>query len=162
MINFGRKKMEKKTYTYNFPMPAVTVDCVIFRYNDEIGSPEVLLIKRENEPYKDCWALPGGFMEIDETINDATHREVMEETGIDITTQSFMKKYQMGIFDKPDRDERQRIISILSSCVVSSNVETKAGDDAKECKWFSLNNMPTIAFDHGEMIKKACKVQKIW
>ena len=64
-------------YEYNFPMPSVTVDCAIFRINKDTFSPEVLLIKRANEPYKDCWALPGGFLDMNETIEEATNREVM-------------------------------------------------------------------------------------
>lgn len=147
-------------YTYDFPMPAVTVDCAIFRYNVNNG-PEILLIKRKYEPYKNCWALPGGFMEINETINDATKREVLEETGIDLDTQTWMKKYQIGIFDNPERDERQRIISILSTTMVLQGTTVHAGDDADECQWFGLNNLPPLAFDHEEMIMLAKKEHKI-
>lgn len=149
-----------KTYTYNFPMPAITVDCAIFRYNTE-NNPEVLLIKRKNAPYQGCWALPGGFMDVNETIEESTNREVLEETGVDITNQAWMKKYKVAIFDNPERDCRQRIVSILSTVMLLSNVEVNAGDDADECRWFGLNSLPQLAFDHKDMIKTAIKEQKI-
>lgn len=138
-------------YTYDYPMPAITVDCALARYNEHAGV-DILLIKRKNEPYKDCWALPGGFMEINETLDDAVKREVMEETGIDIE-KSCIKYLNEKIFDKPDRDERGRVVTVLSVVVVPSNTTMTAGDDADECKWFSLRKLPPLAFDHAEMIE---------
>lgn len=149
-----------KKYEYDWPMPAITVDCAIFRYNENLV-PEILLIKRKNPPYQGCWALPGGFLDMNETIEEATNREVLEETDIDITTQGWMKKYKLNIFDNPDRDERQRVVSILSSVMVMSNVNGRAGDDAEEVKWFSIFSLPALAFDHEEMIKLAIRKQKI-
>lgn len=137
-------------YTYDYPMPAITVDCALARYNDNAGI-DILLIKRRNEPYKDCWALPGGFMEIDETLDSAVKREVMEETGIDID-KSCLKYLNEKIFDNPNRDARGRVVTVLSVVVVPSSTVVTAGDDAMECKWFSLRNLPPLAFDHGEMI----------
>ena len=137
-------------YTYDYPMPAITVDCALVRYNDNAGL-DILLIKRKNEPYKDCWALPGGFMEIDETLDSAVKREVMEETGIDID-KSCLKYLNEKIFDNPNRDARGRVVTVLSVVVVPSSTVVTAGDDATECKWFSLRNLPPLAFDHGEMI----------
>ena len=147
-------------YEYNFPMPSVTVDCAIFRINKDTFSPEVLLIKRANEPYKDCWALPGGFLDMDETIEEATNREVMEETNIDIANACYSKRYKIGIFDNPNRDERGRVITFLSTAVISGKTNGVAGDDAAELKWFSLRNLPSLAFDHGDMINLARKEQR--
>ena len=148
-----------KKYEYDFEMPSVTVDCAIFRHNKETFSPEVLLIKRANEPYKGSWALPGGFLEMNETIEEATNREIMEETNIDIANTCYSKRYKIGIFDKPDRDSRSRVISFLSTAVVSGRTIGIAGDDASELKWFSLRNLPPLAFDHGDMINLARKEQ---
>lgn len=148
------------SYTYDWPMPSITVDCAIFRYNVNLG-PEILLIKRKNEPHQGCWALPGGFMDMNETIEESTNREVLEETGIDISNQSFCKKYKLEIFDRPDRDERQRVVSVLSSVMVLNSVPSKAGDDAAECRWFSIYSLPSLAFDHKDMIKKAIKEQRV-
>ena len=138
-------------YTYDYPMPSVTVDCALVRYNENAGI-DILLIKRKNEPYKDCWALPGGYMEIDETLNSAVKREVMEETGIDID-KSCVKYLNEKIYDNPSRDERGRVISVLSVVVIPNSTKVIAGDDAAECKWFSFRNLPSLAFDHADMIE---------
>lgn len=144
-----------KTYTYNFPMPSITVDCAMFRFNEYSGV-DILLIKRKNEPYKDCWALPGGFMDIDESLEDAVKREVMEETNVDLN-KSCILYLNEKIYDKPDRDPRNRVISMLSIAVVPNSTESTAGDDAKEIKWFSLRNLPQLAFDHKDMIEYSIK-----
>lgn len=148
--------MEKKQYVYDYPMPSVTVDCAVFRYNNEYGI-ELLLIKRKNEPFKDCWALPGGYMEIGEDLETAVKREVLEETGIDIT-KSRIAYYNDKVFDKPDRDSRGRTISFLSIAGVAADVVAAAGDDAKELKWFSVRSLPPLAFDHAEMVEH-CKTK---
>ena len=116
-------------YIYNYPMPSITVDCALVRYNDNAGV-DVLLIKRKNEPYKDCWALPGGFMEIDESLDSAVKREVMEETGIDID-KSCLKFLNDKIFDNPNRDTRGRVVTVLSVVVVPSNTVVSAGGQHK-------------------------------
>lgn len=140
-------------YTYDYPMPSITVDCAIARYNENAGV-DVLLIKRKNDPYKDCWALPGGYMEINETLDDAVKREVMEETGIDIN-RSCIKYLNEKIYDNPVRDSRGRVVSVLSVVVVPNNTKISAGDDAAECKWFSLRCLPPLAFDHKDMLEYA-------
>lgn len=142
-------------YTYDFPMPAITVDCAVVRYNENAGV-DILLIKRRNDPYKGCWALPGGYMEIDETLDSAVKREVMEETGIDIE-RSCLKYLNDKIFDNPNRDERGRVVTVLSVVVVPNSTKMVAGDDAMECKWFSLRNLPPLAFDHADMIEYSKK-----
>lgn len=141
------------TYVYDYPMPSLTVDCAVLKFNENAGI-DILLIKRKNEPYKGCWALPGGYMEINETLEDAVKREVKEETGIDINRSCF-KYFNDKIFDNPDRDERGRVISVLSIVVVPCDTEFSAGDDAVECKWFSLRQLPPLAFDHKDMIEHA-------
>lgn len=145
-------------YTYDYPMPSVTVDCAVMRFNENAGI-DILLIKRKNEPYKDCWALPGGYMEIDETLENAVRREVMEETGIDIE-HSCLKHLNSKIFDNPTRDSRGRVISVLSVVVVPNNTEIIAGDDAVECEWFSIRRLPPLAFDHKDMLAHAKTVLK--
>jgi 8-oxo-dGTP diphosphatase len=136
-------------------MPAITVDCAVVRYNENAGV-DILLIKRRNDPYKGCWALPGGYMEIDETLDSAVKREVMEETGIDIE-RSCLKYLNDKIFDNPNRDERGRVVTVLSVVVVPNSTKMVAGDDAMDCKWFSLRNLPSLAFDHADMIEHAKK-----
>ena len=138
------------TYSYEHPRPSVTVDAVLFfAINDEV---KTLLIKREKEPFKDHWALPGGFMEIDEPPEEGARRELKEETGFEVT-----ETEQIGVFGKVDRDPRGRIISIAYSAVLfrDSLPELTASSDAKEIRFFDLNNLPSLAFDHHQIIKKA-------
>ena len=155
--NIDSKHMDNKQFCYNYPRPAVATDCVIFGY-DEL-SIKVLLIERGIEPFKGKWALPGGFLEMNETIEQATNREVMEETNVDIANTCYAKRYNIAVFDEPNRDSRQRVISFLSTAVISGSTNAVAGDDATELKWFSLRNLPPLAFDHMSMINKARKEQ---
>lgn len=121
----------------------VTVDVlVINKINNEI-----LLIKRLNEPFKDCWALPGGFVDENEDLEQAARRELFEETNIETG-----KMFQIGAFGKPNRDPRGHMISVAYQTDLIANQIVKAKDDAKEVKWFSLNNLPNLAFDHIEII----------
>ncbi len=136
-------------YTYQYPHPAVTADCVLFGQDgDEL---KVLLVERENDPFKGCWAFPGGFMEIDETAEAAAARELEEETGL----RSIIME-QLGTFSTVDRDPRGRVLSVVfiafvkvSDCVVS------AGDDARSAHWFPLDQIPKLAFDHDEVMRVA-------
>ncbi len=136
-------------FTYRFPRPAVTVDCIIFRiYPDEIT--EVLLIKRANEPFKNKWALPGGFINIDEEIEHAAKRELFEETGIIHHTLE-----QLFTIGTVGRDPRHRTISIIYGGLFNSaTMKINAGDDAKEAAWFRIDNLPPLAFDHNNIIRK--------
>ncbi len=149
----GIVKMEKKLYIYEYPRPAVTVDAVVFRKSDKEGW-EVLLIRRKNEPYANYWALPGGFVDENETLEEAVVRELYEETSLQGVNLS-----QMKAFSKPDRDPRGRTISIAFVGILNQNVELKAKDDAKEVQWFPISNLPPLAFDHEEIIN--CGVQWI-
>lgn len=126
----------------------VTVDNVVIR---EIkNSKELLLIKRMNEPFKDFWALPGGFVDENEDLATAAKRELLEETSIKVKD-----VFQIGAYGKPNRDPRNHVVSIAYFSEVNHLIEAKAADDAKEVKWFNLNNLPPTAFDHSDIIKDA-------
>lgn len=137
-------------YTYQYPHPAVTTDNVVFGFNGEGLS--VLLIKRGIEPYKDHWAFPGGFMNMDETAEEGALRELNEETGIEN-----IYVEQLQAFTKVDRDPRERILTIAFMAFVRQEDYgyVKGGDDAKEAKWFSINELPPLAFDHEEILRVA-------
>ena len=126
----------------------VTVDVVLFRLNN--SNSEILLIKRKNEPFKDDWALPGGFVDENEDLADAAVRELFEETQIQIKDLE-----QLQAFGKPFRDPRSHVVTVAFMGCVPENTIAKASDDAKEAKWFSVNDLPKLAFDHDEIIKFA-------
>lgn len=133
-------------YTYAYPHPAVTVDIIVLK--KVIDSFYILLIERKNDPFKNRWALPGGFVDIDEEIDTAAYRELKEETSI-----SEIKLSQFYTFGKPGRDPRGRTISIVyAGLLKNTNQKIGAGDDAKNLSWFQLNNLPSLAFDHQEII----------
>jgi 8-oxo-dGTP diphosphatase len=141
--------MEK--YCYDYPRPALTVDCLIFSKSN--CGMEMLLIKRKHEPFKNHWAVPGGFMNIDETTDEAVKREVYEETGIEIENPE-----QFATFSNVQRDPRGRTVSVVYFLYIDrEKLSPKAGDDASEINWFSLENLPELAFDHAEIIELACK-----
>ena len=135
-------------YVYKYPHPAVTTDCVIFGYDVKDGL-SVLLVKRGIEPLKDCWACPGGFIRMDEDAETSARRELKEETGLDTTHVE-----QFGCFSDVHRDPRERVITIAYYALVLKS-EVKGGDDAASAKWFALNQIPSLAFDHDEMLKMA-------
>lgn len=135
-----------KTYIYNYPKPSVTTDCIIIRSIDE--KEEVLLIKRKHDPFSGTWALPGGFVEIDEDLLEGAKRELVEETGLEN-----IELEQFKAYGRPGRDPRGRTISIIFHGKLINNAdEIKAGDDAAKAEWFELNSLPKLAFDHEEII----------
>lgn len=138
------------SYTYQYPHPAVTTDCVVFGFDGEGLS--VLLIKRGIEPYKDHWAFPGGFMNIDETAEEGALRELNEETGIE-----HIYVEQLQAFTTVHRDPRERVLTIAFMAFVRQQDYgyVKGGDDAKEAKWFSIDELPPLAFDHAEILNVA-------
>ncbi|WP_302954392.1 NUDIX hydrolase [Prevotella sp.] len=139
--------MENKVYTYKHPHPSVTVDCVIFGFNGL--SLQVLLIERGSEPFKGCWAFPGGFLKIDESAADGAKRELEEETGL---TGAYMEQFQT--YSEPDRDPRERVITIAHYALVRT-IDVRPGDDASKACWFSLDDVPPLAFDHARILKDA-------
>lgn len=114
-----------------------------------VNNSKVLLIKRSNAPFKDFWALPGGFLDNNELIIDCATRELQEETGVICNTLKFI-----GYEDGLDRDPRSRNISFIFYGRVTKDVELKSGDDAKEVKWFDIHDLPELAFDHESIIFK--------
>ena len=139
---------KKMQFCYEYPRPALTVDCIILK--KEENDIELLLIQRAQEPFKGKWALPGGVVDEDETTEKAAERELTEETGI--RTQNLK---QLHTFSEPDRDPRGRTVSVVYYAFVERNILTKAGDDAAKAEWFPINKLPELAFDHSEIIKYA-------
>lgn len=139
--------MEEFKYHYKYPHPAVTTDCVIFGYDGK--QLKILLIERGNEPDKGKWAFPGGFLNIDEQAEAGALRELQEETGMkdaDIR--------QFHTFSAPNRDPRERVISIAYYALVKIQ-DVKGGDDAARASWFAIDDVPKLAFDHDLMFKLA-------
>jgi len=136
-------------YTYKYPHPAVTTDSVIFGFDGT--SIHILLIERGIEPYKGAWALPGGFLNMNETVEEGARRELCEETNVkDVYLEQF------HVFSSVDRDPRERVLTVAFFALVSKNdYEVIAGDDAARAKWHEWNNLPSLAFDHAEIIKMA-------
>ena len=126
----------------------VTVDNVVIRKID--GNKEILLIKRLKEPFQDFWALPGGFVDENEDLETAAKRELLEETSIMI-----FKVNQIGAYGTPGRDPRSHVVSVAYYSEIDPLAEAVAADDAKEVKWFNLNLLPPLAFDHSEIIRDA-------
>ena len=136
-------------YTYKYPRPALTVDAVVF--SKEKDKLEVLLIQRKNEPWKDMWAIPGGFLEVDETAEQGAKRELEEETGL-----KGIELKQLYVFDSVDRDPRERIITIAHYGFADKNIHhAKGSDDAIDAQWFDVKNLPPVAADHIKIIEKA-------
>jgi len=145
--------MEKfRKFSYEYPHPAVTVDCVIFGFDGK--SLRILLIERGVEPFRGSWALPGGFVKIDEKVEDAAIRELQEETNVRGVYMS-----QLSVFSEVDRDPRERVITVAFYALVKpSDHDVIGGDDAASASWFSLDDYPTLVFDH-ELIVKAAFAQ---
>ena len=134
-------------YHYKYPHPSVTTDCVIFGYD---GSKlNVLLIERGIEPFKGRWAFPGGFIKMDETALMGAKRELLEETGL---KDAYIRQFHT--FSEVDRDPRERVITIAYYALVRIS-EVKGGDDAARAKWFPLDQIPSLAFDHDMILRRA-------
>jgi 8-oxo-dGTP diphosphatase len=135
------------SFTYKYPRAAQTVDAIIIA--DSENQIMILLIRRKLDPFKGKWALPGGFANIDETLENACKRELKEETGL-----SGIELNQFYTFDSINRDPRERVISTVFYGRLAATVPVIGADDAQEAKWFPILSLPEMAFDHREIIKK--------
>lgn len=133
-------------FTYQYPRPALTVDCVVFGLDDE--SLKVLLVRRGGEPFKGAWALPGGFVAADETLERAARRELEEETGVKL---EYLE--QLYTFGAPDRDPRERVVTVAHFALVRLlDHSVQASTDASDAAWFAIDDLPRLAFDHGRIL----------
>ena len=138
------------SFTYKYPRPAVTADCVVITKE---ADAKVLLIQRGDEPYKDCWAFPGGFMNMDETTEQCAIRELEEETGMKVTG-----LHQIGAYSKVDRDPRGRTVTVAYLVVIDKPLPVIGQDDAAQAKWWPLSSIPQLAFDHAEIMADAIAI----
>ncbi len=137
------------THEYEFPRPALTVDCVVFGLDDE--DLKALLIRRGLEPFEGSWALPGGFVRVGESVDDAARRELQEETGLE---RVFLE--QLYTFGRPDRDPREHIVTVAYFALVNiRDHRVRAATDAREADWFSVAQLPALAFDHQQILDRA-------
>lgn len=136
-------------YRYDYPHPAVTTDCVVFGFDGK--DLHILLIERGIEPYKGMWALPGGFLRMDESADECARRELQEEANLcDIYLEQFYT------FTKVNRDPRERVLTIAYFALVRKNdYKVTGGDDATDARWFRLDELPPLAFDHSDIISCA-------
>ncbi len=140
-----------QTFSYAHPHPAVTVDAVVFGVEED--TLKVLLVKRGVEPFAGAWALPGGFLGLDESLDEAVRRELREETGADI---GFLE--QLYTFGAPDRDPRERVVTVAFYALVDlPSYRLEAASDAVDARWFCAGDLPPLAFDHGRIVDLAVR-----
>ena len=136
-------------FSYQYPRAALTVDCVVFGFDE--GELKVLLIERALEPFKGKWALPGGFVRVEETLDEAARRELEEEAGL---KKIFLE--QLYTFGGVKRDPRERVVSVAYYALVKLAAhETRAATDAADARWFPISKVPELAFDHAEILAAA-------
>jgi 8-oxo-dGTP diphosphatase len=136
------------SYTYDYQRPALTVDAIILR--KESGQLSILLIQRDKPPFEGKWALPGGFVDINETLEEAIERELWEETGL-----TGIHLHQLHTFSALGRDPRGRTISVAYYGFMDALMTPVSGDDAREAKWIAISNIPMLAFDHNQIVDLA-------
>ena len=139
-------------YTYKYPRPAVTGDCIVI--TKEVNA-KVLLIQRADEPYKGCWAFPGGFLNMDETTEQCAIRELEEETGLKVND-----VHQIGAYSKVDRDPRGRTITVAYLAIIDNPISVLGQYDAAKAEWWPLSALPQLAFDHNDIINDAYTLYK--
>lgn len=133
-------------FTYEYPRPAVTVDALVFRLVNQVA--QILLIQRGNEPFKGMWACPGGFIDMEETPEQAVVRELQEETSL-----TGIKLFQFHTYGGVDRDPRHRTIAIAYAGLLNEGTaKVQSGDDAADARWFDIEHLPSLAFDHNQII----------
>ncbi|MBQ9200778.1 MAG: NUDIX hydrolase [Bacteroidales bacterium] len=146
--------MESEKYSYTYPHPAVTADCVVFGWDGR--SLKVLLVKRGNDPFRGFRAFPGGFMDIEESAIQCAARELEEETGV-----SGLPLEQFHVFSTVNRDPRERVVTVsYLSLVRLQELEPQAGDDAADVLWAEVDRLSVLAFDHARMMRLA--VRHLW
>jgi len=137
--------MDEGKYSYEYPRPALTADVAVLRLE---GIPEILLVERKDPPFEGMWALPGGFMEIDESLEVAARRELKEETGIKAG-----ELIRYDSYDEPGRDPRGRTVTQVFVMIWKETMGKAVADsDANAVKWFDLTRLPQLAFDHAKII----------
>lgn len=140
--------MKHKVFAYDYPRAAVTVDVVLLRARG--AEVEVLLIRRGKPPFAGAWALPGGFLEMDEELAAGAARELAEETAVRLR-----RLYPLGAYGKVGRDPRGRTVSVVFLGCLPARQDARAGDDAADARWFALARPPRLAFDHRVILKDA-------
>jgi 8-oxo-dGTP diphosphatase len=152
---------QSSDFHYKYPHPALTVDAMVFTFDQ--GLIKVLLIRRADEPFKDAWAFPGGFVNENETVESAVTRELLEETGV-----RNIRLHQFYTASAPGRDPRGWTVSVIFQGMIPiKNVKTKAGDDAKEVTWHPIYQPPGLAFDHDKILERGInqiikKMRFVW
>jgi 8-oxo-dGTP diphosphatase len=140
-----------RTYGYRYPHPAVAADIAIFALRE--GELAILLITRKEEPFCGMWALPGGFVREDENLDACARRELLEETGVDAPMLR-----QFANFSEPERDPRERVISVAYLALLQSDrIKPQAGTDASAVGWFRMSAIPPLAYDHGTIVEAAIR-----
>ena len=146
---------QEPTYSYPYPRPAVTVDCVVFGVDLEQGDLKVLLIERGTEPFRGSWALPGGHVLENEDLEPAARRELLEEAGLE---KVFLEQlYTLG---NPGRDPRGHYVTVCYYALVNlqdHRVRAAAGSDARDAAWFAVTDLPELAFDHLQILELALR-----
>lgn len=139
------------SFSYPYARPALAVDCVVFGLDE--GDLKVLLIQRDLDPFAGRWALPGGFVHVDETVDEAARRELSEEAGIPVGRVYLEQLYTFGALE---RDPRERVVSVAYYALVNlADHRVKAATDAREAAWFAIHDMPRLAFDHEQIVNMA-------
>jgi 8-oxo-dGTP diphosphatase len=144
--------LEKNNFCYDYPRPAVTADVVAVAGKND-AEARLLLIKRKKPPFQDVWALPGGFAEMEEDIEATAIRELEEETGL-----KGVEVHQIGAFGKVGRDPRHRTVTVAFLSCLDSVAEVNGNDDASDARWFPLNDLPPLAFDHADIVKQGMEL----
>lgn len=144
-----------KPYCYAYPRISLTVDAAVFLHQETSSALQILLIQRnphrQDDPFAGMWALPGGFVEPNETVEQAVRREVEEET-----TLSLARLQQFHVFSDPKRDPREHVITVGFLTLLRGNTPSVCGQsDAADARWFSAEHLPPLAFDHAQIIAKA-------